>query len=185
MGKVQRNGETATRHQETNTVSCPLCGTDGRPVASLTVRSLLRDAAMDRFDGTEGFFFCRSANCDLVFFHGRSAARFSTASVDVVVFQKSTDPDRLVCYCYGHSVREINDEVARTGSSRVPEKVVEKCRRGLQRCEEMNPQGSCCLRNVRQIVKAALARSDASTDARAPNEREPSAAPVGPTEPSI
>jgi hypothetical protein len=44
----------------------------------------------------------------------------------------------------------------------------EKCRQGLDRCEAANPQGACCLGNVREVVSAA-----ASAPLPAPAEAHP------------
>lgn len=61
--------------------------------------------------------------------------------------------------------------MARTGASIVPGSITEKCRQGLDRCEEMNPQGACCLGNVRQVVKAAM-RDSASSVRSSPGNQE-------------
>ncbi|MCZ6807985.1 MAG: hypothetical protein O7F08_13590, partial [Deltaproteobacteria bacterium] len=66
-----------------------------------------------------------------------------------------------VCYCFEHNVNDIEDEVRRTGVSAVPDAIGQKCEAGLDHCEEMNPQGSCCLGNVRQVWSAAGALTSA------------------------
>jgi hypothetical protein len=72
--------------------------------------------------------------------------------VRVEVFQKSKNPDRLVCYCFGHTVRAVQGEVRATGSSSILQDIKSRCAQGLDACERTNPQGSCCLGNVQRLV---------------------------------
>jgi len=143
----------------TDVIACPDCGTRGRKVEKRTLDSLLSEDARARLNGASDFRFCKAEECDVVYYRGGDSERFATADVRLPVFQKSADPSRLACYCFEHRVADIEDEVVRTGASVVPDRIAEKCRQGLDRCEEMNPQGACCLGNVRQVVKAAMARS--------------------------
>ncbi len=157
---------TETRH-----IDCPRCGAKGRVVDRATPAALLRSDAKARLvDGP--LRFCRSAACDVVYFDEARVVTFAVSTLTVPVFQKSTDPQRPVCYCFDHSVRSIEDEVAAKGTSEVPESIAKKCKAGLDDCEHNNPQGSCCLGNVRQVVKAAV-------EARGGVELPQAAAPGG------
>ena len=141
---------------DATSVICPECGMKGRKVKPVTPQSLLSEDARGRLDHAHGLRFCKNETCGVVYFGEQSNDRFATSDVSVPVFQKSTDPSRLVCYCFEYSVQSITDEVARTGNSATSDRIIQKCKEGLDRCEEMNPQGSCCLGNVRQVVKAAV-----------------------------
>jgi hypothetical protein len=158
--------------------ACPSCGAQGRPVQPITPRSLLREAALARLDPEEAIFFCRSATCEVVYFSA-GGTRFDTGEVRVTVFQKSEDPERLVCYCFEHSVAAIEAEVRRSGTSTVPDTIAEKCRQGLDRCEEKNPQGTCCLGNVRAVIQAAAARAGAPAPKEAEGEPLPACCSPG------
>jgi len=63
-----------------------------------------------------------------------------------------------ICFCFGHTLEEIEDQVARTGSCDVADSIAEQCRQGLQRCEETNPKGHCCLGDVRRATRESLDR---------------------------
>jgi len=117
---------------------------------------LLVDAAKPRLDGQHDLRFCGRSDCDVVYF-GEGGLRFGTHDLRVLVFEKSTERSRSVCYCFEHTVADIEDEVRRTGGSEVPDRIAAACKQGLDRCEETNPQGTCCLGNVRQVVRAAIA----------------------------
>lgn len=66
---------------------------------------------------------------------------------------KDDAPERLVCYCFGHSVAAVLEASAPDGSNRILDEIMDACGRGLDRCEEMNPQGRCCLGNVRALLR--------------------------------
>jgi len=137
---------------------CPNCDQSSRAIKAITPRSLLTETARDQVSTYEGVRFCPTESCPLVYFHPENGQRFGTDSVRVPVFQKSECQDRLVCYCFDHSVLEIDQDVKRDGSSGAVESITEKCRNGEDRCPETNPQGSCCLGNVRAVVKKSQAR---------------------------
>ncbi len=96
--------------------------------------------------------FCQETTCPVVYFDG-AGAHIDKVDVRVVVFQKETDPTRPVCYCFQHSVAEVLDAEREDGSNRVVDEITAECRRGLDRCEETNPQGRCCLGNVRGLLR--------------------------------
>ncbi len=149
------------------TTVCPQCGVTGRKVGRLTLRALLTKEARERLTHSESYRFCKSQTCEVVYFGERDPTLYHRPDVRVPVFQKSTEPSRLVCYCFEHKVSDIEDEVRRTGASFIPDAIGEQCKAGLDHCEEMNPQGSCCLGNVRQVMKQAQASlgGDAPTGA--------------------
>jgi len=137
--------------------SCPECGRTGRRVGAVTLGALLAAPARERAGDLEGYRFCRTVHCGVVYFSERTGARFCTRDVSVPVFQKSAEPSRPVCYCFDHTVAAVQEDVARTGRSAIPDSIAEKCRQGLERCAEANPQGVCCLGNLGEIVRAAAA----------------------------
>jgi copper chaperone CopZ len=148
-----------------DTNRCPSCGNEGRSVKPVTVASLVMESAKARVGRTDGFFFCVEPTCEIAYFDPQGGKRIVKGEVKVRIGQKESSAPRPVCYCFDHTVEEIEAEVARTGASRVPEEIVEKCKKGLDRCEETNPQGRCCLGNVQKVVKDAQARRDASVPA--------------------
>jgi len=152
------------------TPSCPQCGAKGRKVEALTLLSLISAEARNRLGKGDGFRFCATATCEVVYFEPRTGDRFRKADLAVPVFQKSTNPSRLVCYCFEHSVKAVREDAVHTGESTIAEAITQMCRQGLDRCEELNPQGSCCLGNVRKVARAALAKT------RTPETQEASSA---------
>ena len=60
--------------------------------------------------------FCRNESCDVVYFDETHNVTFGAGDLKVPVFQKSADPNRPVCYCFDHTVRSIQAEVAESGT---------------------------------------------------------------------
>ena len=141
--------------------ACPECGATGRKVGLITLHALLTEDARARLGDAQSYRFCKTGSCDVAYFGEREHMTFHRADVRVPIFQKSTEPSRLVCYCFEHNVNDIEDEVRRTGVSAVPDAIGQKCKAGLDHCEEMNPQGSCCLGNVHQVWSAATLEESA------------------------
>jgi hypothetical protein len=135
---------------------CPRCHQQGRAVAAVTVEAMVTAQARERLTSTAGFRFCGTPTCDVAYFHSTSGALVHQREVLVPIFQKSANPSRLVCYCFGHTVEAIRSEVRGSGCSGILEDIKGKCAQGLDRCERTNPQGSCCLGNVQRVVREVL-----------------------------
>ena len=72
----------------------------------------------------------------------------------MLVHQKHPDDDYVfVCYCFRHTPGSIRAELVETGQRTVVETVTEGTQGGQCACDIRNPQGSCCLGNVRATVK--------------------------------
>jgi hypothetical protein len=141
---------------------CPRCGHEGRSVSSLTLESLVHAAARVRLRSFEGFRFCATRVCNVAYFHPVSGDILTCPEVVVPIFQKSTSPERLVCYCFGHTVAGIQREVGATLTSGIATDIKAKCGQGLDDCARTNPQGNCCLGNVQRVIR------EASGDTRPP-----------------
>lgn len=138
---------------------CPSCGQSGRRVSSTTVDAMLIGGAQATYSG-EAMRFCRTASCGVVYFEPSGTLTFGAKDVRVPVFQKSDEPARLVCYCLRHTVRAVQDEADADGRSGIAEDITRRCRAGEDDCEHTNPQGACCLGNVRQVAKQTESSGD-------------------------
>ena len=131
--------------------SCPECGKTGKAVEGQTVKSLLSMSLRQVQDVK--YLFCRTQNCPVVYF---SAQGEQTCTVDQVrerVYQKEPEAeDVFVCYCFGHKVGDL-----RTASPDDRSAIVDDINTGINAgqcaCDLRNPQGSCCLGNVRNLIK--------------------------------
>lgn len=148
-------------HQESameipQAVVCPSCGQKGRPVKTVTLRSLVRAEIQVRI--TDGKYrYCPSPQCDVVYYAEDGSNRFEKSELSVRVGIKETDAPRPVCYCFDHTIEEIEGQVERTGKCTVLDDIKARMQDGCW-CETKNPQGSCCLGAVNEQVKAAQAK---------------------------
>ena len=149
---------------------CPNCARRGKPVKPITVESLVRPEALEGVERREGWRFCASPDCITAYFHEASGEVLGKDDVRVRIGQKESEAPRPICYCFDHTQEEIEAEVRVTGRSSVGDGITEQCRQGLDRCPETNPQGSCCLGNVRTLEKAAMERPVACTTEAPPAE---------------
>lgn len=140
--------------------ACPACSARARRVSPLTVRSLVKPELAARVRD-EGYRFCESSTCDVVYFGvGDAAHRFLRSDLRLRVGQKETALPIPVCYCFDWTTEDIEREIRLTGDTTIPDRIRQKVRQGFCHCETMNPQGTCCLGNVHravQDVRAGLA----------------------------
>lgn len=143
---------------------CPSCGRAGRELDRITLKALLRPAALERLSAPE-HRFCATPSCPVVYFG--SGESFERGAVAVLVFQKEREGDRVVCYCLELRESDVRREVEETGRSTASERITRLVQSGRCACEVRNPQGSCCLGNVAAVEKAAQPReADLSTASR-------------------
>jgi len=136
--------------------ACPGCAGVGRRVKPQTLASLLRPEALARLPSMEGFRFCATPDCPVAY-HDGGGGRIDTTALKVRVGLKVRESPRPICYCFGHTIEEVEEEVRRTGRSSITETVALACRRGEDRCESENPRGACCLGDLRRIAADAAA----------------------------
>lgn len=154
--------ETGMKADARAFVECPACGTKGKAVKPVTIESLVVEQARRRVGRPDGFRFCVEPSCEVAYYHADTGTLIAKDEVRVRIGQKVTESPRPICYCFEHTIEEIEAEVLATGASRVADDITEKCRQRLERCEETNPQGSCCLGNVRRTEKLAQAKTAAA-----------------------
>lgn len=135
--------------------ACPVTGTIGKAVQQQTLKGLLA-VSLRAVQGVE-YRFCPTPGCPVVYFAAGGGQTFEVPQVRERVYQKTpTDPSVKVCYCFGYTLGDIRDAN--------PEKqraIVADIEAGIQAgqcaCDLRNPQGSCCLGNVRRILAEAAA----------------------------
>lgn len=133
--------------------SCPNCGEPGKAVDESTLKSML-SSSLRNIRKTQ-YFFCRTTACPVVYFSSDGEQAFTTEHVRERVYQKEPDVEGVfVCYCFRHTVGEIRnaspeERLAILGDINAGIKA------GQCACDWRNPQGSCCLGAVRDVIKQA------------------------------
>lgn len=149
---------------------CPVAGKRGKPVTLLTLRSLVLPEFVAVAEGRE-WFFCDRPDCEVVYFT-HDGRMLEKNALRVRVGLKEKEAPRPVCYCFGHSVESIRQEIEKTGRSTVVASITMRVEAGECSCEVLNPKGTCCLGDVSRTVKAALV----SVGVPQPEETRPLAA---------
>lgn len=131
---------------------CPQSGSKGKRVHGATVKAMLAVSLTEVRD--TAYFFCKDADCPVVYFSEDGTQTFSTDQIRERVYQKEPDSDNVfVCYCFRHTLGSIRAELIATGESTIVEGINAGIQAGQCACDIRNPQGSCCLGNVSAFVK--------------------------------
>jgi hypothetical protein len=136
-----------------NSAVCATCQQAGKRVEGQTVKALL--AVSLRTISTAEYHFCRTATCPVVYFTMDGTQIFTIDQVRERVYQKEPGAaDVLLCYCFRHTVGAVQ-------GAPDPAHIVADITTGIQAgqcaCDLRNPQGSCCLGNVRALIRHAVA----------------------------
>lgn len=132
--------------------TCPSCHQKGKKVDTATLKAML--AISLREIRNTAYFFCSTADCQVVYFSQDQLQVFTTSEVRERVFQKEPEADDVpVCYCFRHTIGSIREEIVETGHSTVIADINTGITAGQCACDWRNPQGTCCLGNVRNLVK--------------------------------
>lgn len=143
------NKPTPTRTENT----CPECGQTGKPVDEATLKSMLSSSL--RNIQKNQYFFCRTRSCRIVYFSGDGEQTFTADQVRERVYQKEPDVDEVfVCYCFRHTVGEVRTASPEEGLA-ILDDINAGIKAGQCACDWRNPQGACCLGNVREAIKQA------------------------------
>jgi hypothetical protein len=134
---------------------CPINGQPGKSVQGQTIKAMLA-VTLRRVDQAD-YLFCPAADCSTVYFSSDGLQTFTTADVREPVYQKCPDADEvLVCYCFRHSIGEI-----RAASTERRAEILDDIHAGIRAgqcaCDLRNPEGTCCLGNVRTVIQRLAA----------------------------
>src|SRR5712691_5044662 len=143
-------------------MTCPANGARSKRVDTLTVKSLVRKLPMG-MPNTQ-YYFCDASDCEVVYFAlDAEAPRFRREDLVVRVGVKETAHPIPVCYCFGFTRKNIQDEIAETGRSTIGERITAEVKAGNCACEVKNPSGKCCLGDVKRAAQDRLSLLQART----------------------
>jgi len=152
------------------TTVCPKCGTTGKAVKPVTLRALLKpeyaatvvesegvncEPGCGPARGNTGWRCCNSPECDVVYFGEQNGITFTKPQLSVIVGVKEKAGERPLCYCFGHSVATITEELRMKVVSDALEDIRRKMKDPGCSCEVTNPSGSCCLGTVAKGIETA------------------------------
>lgn len=140
-----------TNHFEN--VLCPSCNHKGKRIHLITLKSLLLPNALVKLDAGTTYYFCSTPSCNAVYFN-EDGLIFQQHDLKVPVFQKDKNLDTPVCYCFDWTRRKLNEAFDTDNDNKVINSISAHMKENRCGCEVNNPQGSCCLGNVKAYVKS-------------------------------
>lgn len=155
----QFSGQKITNTKSTMNI-CPICGMKGKPVQRQTLKALLSVSLREINDFD--YLFCKTQTCPVVYFSADGKQTFKIEQVREHVYQKDPENDNVfICYCFQHNIGDL-----RSGSYEERLAIVDDINSGITAgqcaCDLRNPQGSCCLGNVRGLIKVLEAPTKVS-----------------------
>jgi hypothetical protein len=104
-----------------------------------------------------GYWFCSTRECPVVYFSDDGTQVFEKADVRETVYQKEPqEDDTPICYCFAFKVGDIENPEY---TQRILSVIEEGIRAGQCACDWRNPQGNCCLGNVRLALPSNARQS--------------------------
>jgi hypothetical protein len=122
---------------------------------------------MDEFVGQVSdaeYRFCDATDCTIVYYG--SGQTFTTSQLKVAVGVKETAGERPLCYCFGHSIATIKEELRAKGHSDALVDIRQKMNDPGCTCEVTNPSGACCLGAIGSGIGTARAELNGTTPGR-------------------
>lgn len=133
---------------------CRECSKEGKPVAEITLKSLVKKPRLESIKGLDGFYFCETPSCEVIYFNNEQDIYLHKQDVKVRVGLKEVESPISVCYCFGWTREKILDQIKQRGFSTAIKEISDKIKAGGCACDVNNPSGRCCLGEVSRLVKS-------------------------------
>jgi hypothetical protein len=131
---------------------CPQSGSRGKRVDSLTLKAMLA-VSLSELRNIQ-YFFCKDADCPVVYFSEDGKQVFTTKMLREAVYQKDAENDEVfICYCFRHTIGSVRMETLAGSEDQIIESINTAIQAEQCACEIRNPQGSCCLGNVQVFIR--------------------------------
>lgn len=137
--------------------ACPVCAAKAKSVATLTVKSLVRDHT--RVAPDQAYWFCRTRDCEVIYFSDKTV--FRKAELKVRVGLKERAGPIPLCYCFGYDREDVKRDIEAHGTSQIPDRIKAEVAAGFCACEVKNPAGTCCLGELKRAVKELEGEAEA------------------------
>ena len=130
---------------------CPRCHNKAKGVLEKTLNALLTQKTKESFNSLEGFCYCKTPSCDVIYFRDDTLLYQKDLKVSVGI-KEGAKPANL-CYCFEWTKEKIEEEIRRYGKTRALDDIKEKMKDTGCSCEIKNPSGSCCLGDIKKAIK--------------------------------
>jgi len=123
---------------------CPVNGVEYAQVSNRAVFHHTKEL-WRRDDKGQSYCFCNDPDCDVVYF-GLDNSLILKSQVRTKVGLKEKSEDATVCYCYGATKADTQNNPG------IRDFVIRKAKAGECSCETSNPSGSCCLKYIQTFI---------------------------------
>jgi hypothetical protein len=130
--------------------ACESCHGPSHSVTPRTMLLMLRPELFSKV-GQQQYRFCASPECPVIYFS--EGGHFITRDVRIRIGIKETEDPIPLCYCFGFYEQDLRDEITIVGHTTIPQRISVLIKERMCACEERNPSGNCCLREVLQAAK--------------------------------
>ncbi len=134
---------------KTNNI-CPMCKNEAKGVLAKTLDSLLNNETKNKIQCKEGYSYCKTPSCNVIYFKDTNILTQKNLTVDVGV--KENSKLQTVCYCFDWNKSKITQQLKDTGSCDALEDIKSKMSTIGCSCETLNPSGKCCLKDVTEAI---------------------------------
>ncbi|WP_369176740.1 putative iron-sulfur cluster-binding metallochaperone [Candidatus Thiodubiliella endoseptemdiera] len=117
---------------------CPVNGKSYSGVSSTTIIHHINEP-WNWNNKQQGYYFCNDPECEVVYF-GEDDSTINKSSLRTEVGIKETNPNALICYCFGVSKIE-------SSSQAIKDFVIKNTQEKICACTTRNPSGRCCLKD--------------------------------------
>lgn len=147
----QSNGHDCCTPQPKGKFECPECSQIAKGVLGKTLEHLLTDEAKANLSCFDGFYYCKTPSCEVVYFRDNQILR--QENMRVVVGLKDGSMPATTCYCFDWTKEKIRAELQENGETNALEDIKAKMKNPGCSCEILNPSGGCCLGDNTKAIK--------------------------------
>ncbi len=142
MNDCCTNKDNAGNKPSRQSATSHCCPSNGQPYKSVKRKTLLHHVLEPWINkiSKQNYYFCTDPCCDVVYF-GEDNSVVHTDKLRTTVWQKSSDKNSAICYCFG-----ISKALAQLDKS-IKKFVTQQTKEANCSCETSNPSGRCCLKD--------------------------------------
>ncbi len=152
--KPKSNGHDCCSVQPKGKQECPTCKGKAKGVLGKTLEHILNDDVKARLECLDGFYYCKTPSCEVVYFRG--AEILTQKDLSAVVGLKDGAEPANMCYCFGWTKERMKEDIKQNGKSTVLEDIKFRMNTEGCSCEIKNPSGNCCMADIGKVVKEMM-----------------------------
>jgi len=138
------------RVTQENSDICPSCNQKAKVVPTSAINHFLKDDIKKNITSLEGFSFCSTSSCELVYFKNTFVIHISDVKYSIG-FKNNSHPS-TVCYCFNWTKEKIQKQLKEKGTTTALEEIKEEIKNKKCLCEIKNPKGKCCMSDVKKTI---------------------------------